>query len=63
MATNDEVISPEVLGFDPDALAQRYAAERMTNVSAQMPKRSSYSFRTIRLLRTNILKMIPTAKR
>ncbi|MEC7781521.1 MAG: NAD(P)/FAD-dependent oxidoreductase [Pseudomonadota bacterium] len=34
MATNDEVISPEVLGFDPDALAQRYAAERDKRIRA-----------------------------
>ena len=34
MATIDEVISPEVLGFDPDALAQRYAAERDKRIRA-----------------------------
>ena len=34
MATNDKVISPEVLGFDPDALAQRYAAERDKRIRA-----------------------------
>ncbi|MEC7956672.1 MAG: NAD(P)/FAD-dependent oxidoreductase [Pseudomonadota bacterium] len=34
MATNDEAISPEVLGFDPDALAQRYAAERDKRIRA-----------------------------
>ena len=34
MATNDKVISPEVLGFDPDALAERYAAERDKRIRA-----------------------------
>ena len=34
MATNDKVISPEALGFDPDALAQRYAAERDKRIRA-----------------------------
>ncbi|GIS19102.1 MAG: hypothetical protein CM15mP120_10180 [Pseudomonadota bacterium] len=62
MATNDEVISPEVLDSTPTRLPNA-TRQNATNVSAQMPKRSSYSFRTIRLLRTNILKMIPTAKR
>ena len=34
MATNDKVISPEALGFDPDALAERYAAERDKRIRA-----------------------------
>lgn len=34
MDTNDKVISPEALGFDPDALSQRYAAERDKRIRA-----------------------------
>lgn len=34
MTTNDNVISPEALGFDPDALVQRYAAERDKRIRA-----------------------------
>ena len=34
MATKDNLISPDVLGFDPDALAKRYAAERDKRIRA-----------------------------
>ena len=34
MATKDNLISPDVLGFDPDALAKRYAVERDKRIRA-----------------------------
>ena len=52
--------SNEALGFDPDALTKRYAAER-ENASEKTLKRSSFNSRTIRRLPINISKKTLTA--
>ena len=55
MSVNDNPFSIESLGFDPNELTKRYAAER-ENAYEKTPKRNLFNSRTIHRLPTNIWK-------